>query len=111
MKILVVFAALMLAGCSSSTEETKSLKAEPLRKYELKGEVQKLDAKNKVATIKHEAIGDWMGAMTMDFRVKEQADLDKLKEGAAVKGTVFVQGFDFWVGEVADPNSAPPPAK
>jgi Cu/Ag efflux protein CusF len=94
---------LTIAGCVSqpvaeSRPEPKSLKEEPLRRYELKGVVLKLEG--KVATIKHEAIGDWMGAMTMDFPVKEPADLAKLKEGAQVNATLFVQGFDNWVGEV-----------
>ena len=53
-----------------NTEETK--------KYELMGEVARLDIENKIATIKHQPIGDWMGAMTMDFPVKDAADFAKL---------------------------------
>ena len=96
---------LALAGCANqpvaeSRPEPKSLKEEPLRRYELKGQIKRLDAKGKIATIQHEPIGDWMGAMTMDFPVKDPADLAKLKEGAPVNATVFVQGLDYWVGEV-----------
>ena len=98
---------LTVAGCTSqpvaeSRPEPKSLKAEPLRRYELKGQILRLDAQTKIATIKHEAIGDWMGAMTMDFPVKDPADLAKLKEGAPVNATLFVHGFEIWVGEVQD---------
>ena len=106
MRFLFLGAALLtLSGCANqpvaeSIPETKSLKEEPLRRYELKGQIQRLDATNKIATIKHEALGDWMGAMTMDFPVKDPADLAKLKEGSAVNATVFVQGFEYWVGEV-----------
>ena len=98
----------MLAACASQPE-TKSIKEEPLRRYELKGQIQRIDTQGKVAiaTIKHEAIGDWMGAMTMDFPVKDPVDAAKLKEGASVSATVFVQGFDYWVGEVKDGAAAP----
>jgi Cu/Ag efflux protein CusF len=105
--ILLTAAVAALTGCASkpvaeSRPETKTLKEEPLRRYELQGQVRRLDAQNKIATIQHEAIGDWMGPMTMDFPVKDPADLAKLKEGAPVNATVFVQGFDYWVGEVRD---------
>jgi len=115
MKLSLVFAAaLALAGCANepvaeSRPEPKSVKEEPLRQYELKGTVQRVDTQSKIATIKHQAIGDWMGAMTMDFPVKDPGDLAKLKEGAPVEATVFVQGFTYWVGDVKD--SATPPAK
>jgi Cu/Ag efflux protein CusF len=100
---------LSLVGCAS--QETKTVQEEPLRRYELKGQVQRLDTQGKVpiATIKHEPIGDWMGAMTMDFPVKDPADLAKLKEGAPVHATVFVRGLESWVGEVKD--DAPAPSK
>lgn len=101
---------LALAACQSKPvaeprEGAKTLKQEPVRRYELKGEVRRLDAQNKIATIQHEAIGDWMGAMTMDFPVRDAADLAKLKEGAPVRATVFVQGFDYWIGEVREGGS------
>jgi Cu/Ag efflux protein CusF len=98
---------LALTGCVSqpvaeSRTEPKSLKEEPLRRYELKGVVQRIDPQSNFATIKHDAIGDWMGPMTMDFPVKDPADLAKLKEGSPVDATLFVQGFTYWVGEVKE---------
>lgn len=97
--------ALTLAACAKSEpvaekKEPKATVEEPLRKYTLKGEVSRIDAENRIATIKHEAIGDWMGPMTMDFPVKESADFAKLTPGKPVQATVFVQGFSYWVGEV-----------
>ena len=114
--ILLCILILTLAGCAStpvaeSRPETTSNKDEPIRRYELNGQVLRLDTTGTIpiATIKHEAIGDWMGAMTMDFPVKDPADLAKMKVGAPVHGTVFVQGLRSWVGEVKD--AAPAPAK
>ena len=50
-----------------------------------------------------------MDAMTMDFPVKEQSDFNALKPGEKIRATVFVQGLQFWVGEVK--KDEPPPSK
>jgi Cu/Ag efflux protein CusF len=101
--VLAIFL-LTLAGCAKSEPVAekiqKSTAEEPLKKYALHGEVSRLDAENKIATIKHQAIGDWMGAMTMDFPVKDPADFAKLAAGKPVEATVFVQGLNYWVAEV-----------
>jgi Cu/Ag efflux protein CusF len=96
---------LILAGCAKSEpiaekKESKAAVDEPLKTYALTGEITRLDEPNKIATIKHEAIGDWMGPMTMDFPVQDPADFAKLAPGKPVRATVFVQGFNYWVGEV-----------
>ncbi|MEO5923219.1 MAG: copper-binding protein [Bryobacteraceae bacterium] len=98
---------LTLAGCTKSEPVAekipeKSVSSEPLKSYPLTGEVARLDPDTKIATIKHQAIGDWMGAMTMDFPVKDPADFAKLSTGKPVSATVFVQGINYWVGEVKD---------
>ena len=102
---------ILLAGCSSNpappqaeTPAAAQAPQEP-KKYELRGEVQRLDSQGKIATIKHQAIGDWMGAMTMEFPVKDQTDFDKLKEGQRVDATVYVQGLNYWVGDVKDSSN------
>ena len=105
---------LTLTACTKSepvaekiVKSDKSETEEPLKKYDLIGEVARLDADNKIATIKHQAIGDWMGAMTMDFPVKETSDFAKLSAGQPVRATVYVQGFNYWVGDVKDVSSTP----
>ena len=51
-----------------------------------KGTVKKVDAKAKKVTIIHEELKSLeMPAMTMVFRVKDNAMLDKLKEGASIE--------------------------
>ncbi|MEI9812253.1 MAG: copper-binding protein [Acidobacteriota bacterium] len=81
--LVVAACVLTLAGCSKSepiAEKVKELKStEAAKQYDLHGEVLRVDPHGQIATIKHEAIGDWMGAMTMDFPVKDEADFAKLK--------------------------------
>jgi Cu/Ag efflux protein CusF len=73
-----------------------------LRRYALHGEILRLDAQGKIATIKHEKIGDWMGAMTMEFPVKDPQEFSALREGEHINGTVFVEDLSYWVGEIKE---------
>lgn len=51
-----------------------------------KGTVKKVDAKAKKVTLIHEELKNLgMPAMTMVFRVKDDAMLEKMKEGSAVE--------------------------
>ena len=51
-----------------------------------KGTVKKVDAKTKKVTLIHEELKSLeMPAMTMVFRVKDAAMLEKLKEGASIE--------------------------
>lgn len=73
----------------------------PINKYPLKGEVISLDPGSHSAKIKHGKIEGWMGAMTMEYPVKDEAEFKKLAPGETITATVFVQGQDFWVGDIS----------
>ena len=66
----------------------------------MRGEVMRLDPPNYIATVKHEAIANFMGAMTMDYTVQAQ-EFPKLHVGDKFDATVFVQGDKLWVGKVS----------
>ncbi len=86
---------LLLAGCGASkTQETPG----QTKQYQLRGEITGLDANGHVATIRHEAIKGFMGAMTMGYPVKDTAELSKLSPGEPITATVYAKGDDFWVG-------------
>jgi Cu/Ag efflux protein CusF len=82
---------LLLGGCKP---------AAPVRQYPMHGQVVALDAQNHTATIKHDKIGDWMGAMTMEYPIKREADWKKLAVGAQIDATVFVSDAGYFVGDV-----------
>lgn len=74
--IKIVVAAMLLLGTAFGT----------LAQEFTKGVVNKVDAKAKKVTIKHEDLKNLdMPAMTMVFRVEDPALLQKLKEGAAIE--------------------------
>lgn len=103
---------LLLAGCQQGSlkepakEETKD---EAVKQYALHGEVLRLDSQGKIAAIKHQKIGDWMEAMTMEFPVKDAAEFGKLREGERIDATVFVQGNNYWIGGIQE-AAVPVPA-
>lgn len=87
-RFLYVFG--VLAGCKREEKQ-------PVRQYSLRGEVVRLNAGSQTAVIKHEKIGDWMEAMTMEFPVRDKAEFSKLAAGKRVRATVNVQGYDYWL--------------
>jgi len=70
------------------------------RRYPMHGQILALDAQNHTATIKHGKIGDWMGAMTMEYPIKSDADWRKLEVGSQIDATVFVSEGSYFVGDV-----------
>ena len=70
---------------SPPRSQSPSPRARSRREF-TKGTVKKVDAKAKKVTIIHEELKSLeMPAMTMVFRVKDDAMLEKLKEGASIE--------------------------
>src|SRR5258708_6265105 len=67
------------------------------KRYPLKGKVVAVDKIDRTATIAHEDIVGYMPAMTMPFKIKNDADLEMVKSGDQVTGTVVVDDLSSWV--------------
>jgi|ERR1019366_9393949 protein SCO1/2 len=83
--------AVALAGCA---------KPAPAKQYQLHGQITGLDAEGHIATIKHDAIQGFMGAMTMGYQVKDPTEFSKLRSGDTINATIFVKDDDMWVGNI-----------
>ncbi len=90
--IPLVLIALMLAGCGA--------KEAPAKRYLMQGIVKAVDVKAKSATIDAGKIGDWMEAMTMEYPVKPDAELEKLHVGDKIEATVVVNDLKYYVTDV-----------
>ena len=84
-------ALMLLAGCA---------KQAPEKRYTLTGDVLGVDPKTGMATIKGDKIEGWMEAMTMEYPVKETAELAKLSAGDRITATVFVGEASYHIGEI-----------
>ena len=86
----------LVAACAAK-KDPKSNYGEAKKTYQLRGVVQRLKPDNRVAVIKHEKIGDWMEAMTMEFPVPSPEEFAKLKEGSSIRATVNVNDLYYWL--------------
>jgi protein SCO1/2 len=100
----LLIAAALLAGCSRPTSEASK---EPPKRYQLHGEVVRLDPQGKTATINAQRIDGWMEAMSMEYPVKDAQDFATLHPKDCIDATVLVQGTDFWVADVKHSDAAP----
>jgi protein SCO1/2 len=109
--VVCLASALLLAGCSpSSTPPQASAPGTKAaaKQYPMRGKIVALDASQHVATIDHQEIPGFMGAMTMGYPIKDPAEFGKLKVGDAITATVNVQGDDMWVGNIKPDSGAKP---
>jgi protein SCO1/2 len=67
------------------------------KRYDLKGKVVAVDKSDRTATISHRDIAGYMPAMTMPFKIKNDADLEMLAPGDEVTGTLVVDDVSSWV--------------
>ena len=67
----------------------------------MRGEITRLDDKNKVAVIKHDEIKDFMEAMTMGFPVDEK-EWPKLRVGMKMKATVVDNKDGFYITAIEE---------
>ena len=67
------------------------------KRYDLKGKVVAVDKTDRTATISHQDIAGYMPAMTMPFKIKNDADLEMLAPGDEVAGTLVVDDISSWV--------------
>ena len=94
---LALALAMALAVCSQGLNTTK----EEGKRYPIQGEIKALDPAAKTAMIAHGPIGDWMGAMTMEYAIKPDSEFQKLHVGDKIEATVVVvQDVKYYVTDV-----------
>jgi protein SCO1/2 len=82
----------------------------PARVFPARGIVMELKpADERTIVIRHEAISNYMAAMTMPFRVKEPAQLAGLRRGDAVSFQLHVTEAESWVEDIHRTGFVPLP--
>jgi Cu/Ag efflux protein CusF len=87
---------LWLSGCGGG----KSSDSNPPKLYTLHGAVLSLNAKYHTATIKGEEIPGWMGAMTIDYPVKDAKDWQALRPNELISATIEVRDAGYTIRDV-----------
>src|SRR5216684_3629721 len=94
----IVLLILFLAFCTAMLGSNCGPRHNPNEKrYDLKGKVVAVNKSERTATIAHEDIKGYMPAMTMPFKIKNDADLEMLKPGDQVTGALVVDDVESWV--------------
>ena len=82
--------AVLVAGCRPRPSANE-------KRYPINGKVVAINKTDRTATIEHEDIVGYMPAMTMPFRIKNDADLEMMKPGDQVTGSLVVNDTSSWV--------------
>ena len=81
------------------------------RAFAAKGVVQEVRSDMQTVVIKHGAISNYMGAMTMPFKVRDSKELADLRAGDEVSFRLHVTDTESWVGQIVKTGTTSPPAK
>ena len=92
-RLLLILALCIVAGSLAC----KPRRSANEKRYDLKGKVVAVDKTDRTATISHGDIAGYMPAMTMPFKIKNDADLQMLAPGDEVTGTLVVDDLSSWV--------------
>jgi protein SCO1 len=88
-----------LSGCSNGAARPRDefVARADAKRYDLKGKVVRADLTNRKVTLAHDAIPDYMDAMTMEFSVKEKWAIEQMGAGDSVQATLVVDGARSWI--------------
>jgi protein SCO1 len=89
--------------------------------YSARGVVEEIKPDSKIVVIRHQAISNYMAAMTMPFNVKDPGELAGLQRGSLIDFDLYVTTNESWVARIVKTGSvtlppcsastvAPPPA-
>lgn len=92
--VVAIIALLLIssAGCGKDTSNQK--------RYDLTGKVVSIEQDQRQITVAHDEIKDFMPAMTMPFKLREEWPFSVLAPGNQIAATLVVDGTEFWLENV-----------
>lgn len=102
MKLLNVFCVLfvmLVVGCKPKPEAPSAGK-ESVRTYNAHGLVREITPDRHTVTIQHDAIPDFMSAMTMDFTVRATNELNGIAPSDEINFKLIVGGDESWIEDI-----------
>jgi protein SCO1/2 len=106
-RLLIIGLACILGATFVVFYSTRGPSAPAERTYPLQGQVQSITPDRQEALVKHGEIKGLMPAMTMPYRFKTKAELDALKPGDLIDGTLVIGTNDAYLTGVTKTGSAP----
>ena len=113
MIVSAVLSAWLISTCVNSAAESPASSAPGeanFRRFAARGVVKELKADGSTILLSHEAITNYMDAMTMPFKVKEPKELTDLRPGDQVSFRLSVSNTESWIDQVVKITAAAPPS-
>ena len=106
--VLTGLACLLISSGAGAAEPASSMasSATNLQTFEVKGVVLGLDYTNGMVTVRHEAVSNYMPAMTMPFHVKPAKELDGIQPEDVVTFRLLVTDDESWVDRIKKVGTA-----
>lgn len=101
---LIGFCALTLGAVLTAMVFSRNFRSDApianVRTFQVHGRIRSVDPANKTVRIAHEAIPNYMPAMTMPFAVKDQSLLNGMAAGEHVQFELSVTESDSWISHI-----------
>ena len=91
---------LVQSSCQSCQRAGQRARSATEKHYDLKGKVVAVDKAQRVITVAHEDIKDYMPSMTMPFNVKDDWVFEIAAPGNQIAANLIVDGTESWLEEV-----------
>src|SRR6266699_913148 len=99
-----------ISTCVGTAAESLS-SAEPSKSGEqtfaARGVVKELKPGGRSVLVSHEAISNFMGSMTLPFKIKEPKELTGLRAGDRISFLLHVTEAESWIGQIAKIGTVP----
>jgi protein SCO1 len=99
-----------LVSCGKSVAEPGALRDQPeanVQTFTATGAVRELKADGRTVVVTHEAIINYMDAMTMPFKVKEPGELAGLQTGDKIRFCLKVTDTESWIDQITKTGRSP----
>jgi Cu/Ag efflux protein CusF len=95
--VCVLLTISLWSGCGEHKQDDSALVP---RRFPLTGEVTQVVPGLQRVVIRHGAIEGWSGAANMGYPVRDLKELEKLSVGDEIRAVVFLDGSDYWLGQI-----------
>ena len=106
---LLILSALCLPLLILAAAKSASMSDPGIRVFTARGVVVGLEPANHIVIIRHSAITNYMGAMTMPFKVRDAAELKGLEPGSEINFELHVGADESWVANLIATGIVTPP--
>ncbi len=106
-RVVLVVITVALAGVLGALFFARSAVKSDQHTYRLQGQVQSITPDRQEAMVKHGEIKGLMPAMTMPYRFESRGELDALKPGDLIDGTLVIMSNDAFLTDVKKTGDAP----